>query len=109
MPKPVIPLGDTKKQLRLIDDLDVAAELIRLLQAGETLKMPRNRTMPSVGPHCNELRIRNRKINWRIIYRIDQDAIVIGSMFKKKTGDTPKKEIDKAKKRFKEYDIHRSG
>lgn len=42
--------------------------------------------------------------SWRIICRIDEDAIIIVGVFPKKTQKTPKKEIDLAKKRLKEYD-----
>jgi len=40
----------------------------------------------------------------RIIYRIDDDAIIILEVFKKKTQQTPKSIIDICKKRIKEYD-----
>jgi phage-related protein len=41
---------------------------------------------------------------WRIIYRIDQDAIVILEVFAKKTGKAPKKTIDVCKNRLRDYD-----
>jgi len=83
-----------------------AGYLLRKLQQGETLEMPDVRPMPSIGSHCLELMIpdnTNQK-NWRIIFRIDEDAIIIVGVFPKKTPKTPKKEIDLAKKRLKEYD-----
>jgi hypothetical protein len=33
--------------------------------------------MPSIGPYCHELRFPDRDQMWRIIYRIDPDAIII--------------------------------
>jgi len=60
--------------------------------------------MPSIGRGCHELRIPDEDSNWRIIYRTDFDAIVIGEVFAKKTGKTPKKVIDTCKRRFKRYD-----
>jgi len=84
----------------------IAGYLLRQLQQGENLEMPDARPMPSIGRHCLELRVPdnpNQK-NWRIICRIDEDAIVIVGVFPKKTQKTPKKEIDLAKKRLKEYD-----
>ena len=40
--------------------------------------------MPSIGARCHELRIPDDKVTWRIIYRIDDDAIVILDVFRKK-------------------------
>ncbi len=65
-------------------------------------------------PPCNDkarveaghwLRIRDENINWRIIYRIDPDAIVIVNVFKKKTQKTPRRIIDRCKERLKQYDL----
>ena len=78
--------------------------LFRLLQMGEKLKMPHSRPMPGIGSNCHELRINDEKNTWRIIYRIDDDAIIILEVFKKKTQQTPKNIIDICKKRIKEYD-----
>jgi phage-related protein len=60
--------------------------------------------MPSIGPRCHELRINDADATWRIIYRIDADAIIIGEVFSKKTGKTPKAVIDTCKRRFRDYD-----
>lgn len=60
--------------------------------------------MPSIGPHCHELRITDSDKIWRIVYRIDSDAIVIGDVFQKKTAATPAKVIDVCKSRFRIYD-----
>jgi len=81
-----------------------AGFLLRLLQRGETVTMPNSRPMPSVGKRCHELRIPDDKANWRIIYRIDADAIVIAEVFSKKTGKTPKNVIATCKTRLREYD-----
>jgi phage-related protein len=81
-----------------------AGTLLRRLQQGETLGMPHSRPMPSIGPRCHELRIRDDARNWRIMYRIDSDAIVIVDVFAKKSGATPKKVIDTCKARLKAYD-----
>lgn len=80
-----------------------AGTLLRRLQQGETIGMPHSRPMPSIGPRCHELRIRDEARNWRIVYRIDLDAIVIVEVFAKKTGATPKKVIDTCKARLKAY------
>jgi phage-related protein len=60
--------------------------------------------MPSIGPRCHELRINDADTTWRLVYRIDPDAIVIAEVFAKKTEKTPKDVIEACKKRLKEYD-----
>jgi len=60
--------------------------------------MPHSRPMQNIGSNCHELRINDGKSTWRIIYRIDDDAIIILEVFKKKTQQTPKKIIDIAKR-----------
>jgi phage-related protein len=81
-----------------------AGVLLRKLQRSEILSMPHSRPMPAIGPRCHELRINDAEFTWRIIYRLDADAVVIGEVFGKKTGKTPKTVIDICKKRFREYD-----
>jgi len=66
--------------------------------------MPHSRPMPTIGPRRHELRINDAEVTWRIIYRLDTDAIIIGEVFSKKTGKTPKKVIDICKRRFRDYD-----
>jgi phage-related protein len=78
--------------------------LLRLLQRGETIEMPRSRPMPSIGNRCHELRIVDRNMSWRIIYRIDTDAIVLLEVFMKKSNKTPRRIIDSCRQRLKEYD-----
>ena len=51
--------------------------LLHRLQQGETLSLPQSRPMPSIGKRCHELRITDENSIWRIIYRIDSDAIII--------------------------------
>jgi phage-related protein len=58
--------------------------LLRKLQAGQLLGMPHSRPMPSIGPSCHEIRIPDAGVTWRIIYRVDDDAIVIAEVFPKK-------------------------
>ena len=78
--------------------------LLRRLQRGESLGMPASRPMPSVGVRCHELRINDKTVTWRLMYRIDADAIVILDVFSKKTPTTPKSVIDACQRRLKEYD-----
>jgi phage-related protein len=81
-----------------------AGVLLRRLQQGENLGMPHSRPMPSIGTHCHELRIRDADNNWRIIYRIDDDAILIVEVFNKTTRATLTSVIDTCKKRLSKYD-----
>jgi phage-related protein len=80
--------------------------LLRQLQDSELLSMPISRPMPSIGKYCHELRIHDSENNkeWRIIYRIDDNFIVILDIFAKTTQKTPKQVIDNCQKRLKMYD-----
>ena len=80
-----------------------AGYFLRLLQKGVNLSMPYSRPMPTIGRGCHELRINDRQKMWRIVYRIDFDAVIIGGVFEKKTKQTPQHIIETSKKRFKEY------
>ena len=81
-----------------------AGFLLRLLQRSEKIAMPHSRPMPSIGRRCHELRVPDDKVSWRIVYRIDADAVVILEVFSKKTGKTPKSIIDICRSRLREYD-----
>lgn len=81
-----------------------AGFLLRRLQQGELLSMPHSRPMPSIGNRCHELRIVDKDKTWRIVYRIDSDAVVILEIFSKKTRETPATVIKACKKRLADYD-----
>jgi phage-related protein len=81
-----------------------AGTLLRRLQEGEVLGLPSSRPMPSIGPRCHELRVRDENRNWRIIYRLDADAIVIAEVFAKTTRQTPKHVVTTCKRRLRLYD-----
>ena len=68
--------------------------------------MPESRPMPSIGPRCHELRIAHHEQDktWRIIYRLDADAIVVVDAFSKKTRSTPTMAIRRASRRLQRYD-----
>ena len=82
-----------------------AGYLLRKLQRGEMLSLPHSRPMPSIGSSCHELRINDQAKTWRIIYRIDPDAIVLLEVFEKKTQKTPDQVIKRCKQRLHNYDI----
>ena len=78
--------------------------MLRLVQDGFPIGMPYSRPMPSIGPRCHELRIRDERHNWRVLYRIDDDVILVPVVFAKRTPKTPKKDIDLCKRRLKDHD-----
>jgi phage-related protein len=83
-----------------------AGYLLRRIQQGEKLSLPHSRPMPAIGPRCHELRIRDRDRIWRIVYRVDRDAIPILAIFEKKTATTPKTVIQDCQRRLRHYDEH---
>lgn len=80
-----------------------AGYLLRQLQQGEKLSLPHSRPMPSIGTRCHELRINDENKAWRIIYKIESDAIVILDVFEKKTQQTPVHVLETCRKRLKNY------
>jgi phage-related protein len=81
-----------------------AGFLLRRLQKGELLSLPHSRPMPSIGARVHELRITDRDRIWRIIYRIDADAIILVEVFAKKTRHTPVQVLEVAQQRLRTYD-----
>lgn len=81
-----------------------AGTLLRRVQTGEKLALPHSRPMPAVGSRCHELRIQDQDMTWRIMYRVDSDAVIIAGVFAKKTSATPQQVIDVCKQRLATYD-----
>ena len=81
-----------------------AGFLLRRLQQGELLNLPHSRPMPNIAPRCHELRVNDVNKTWRIIYRIDHDAIVVVDVFVKKTQKTPRHIIANCQRRLRLYD-----
>ena len=81
-----------------------AGVLLRRLQRGEKLQLPHSRPMPSIGLRCHELRIVDAGLSWRIIYRLDEDAVVIAEVFAKRTRATRGHVIEVCQKRLRDYD-----
>lgn len=59
--------------------------------------------MPIIGAGCHELRIVDTKANWRIMYYLAADAVVILDVFKKQTEATPKAVIAACQRRLGEF------
>ncbi len=81
-----------------------AGMLLRLLQEGERLGMPLAEPLPDVGPRCGALRVRDADHNWRIVYRIDTDAVLVIEVYPKKSRTIPAAVMKRCKKRLKQYD-----
>jgi phage-related protein len=59
--------------------------------------------MPVVGPACHELRVVDAGANWRIVYHLRADAVVILAVFTKKTRRTPVGQIEASRDRLRRY------
>ena len=81
-----------------------AGVLLRKLQQGEKLGLPHSRPMPVIGPRCHELRVPDATGTWRIVYRLDPDAVLIAEVFAKKTETTPHHVIQVCRRRLRAYD-----
>jgi phage-related protein len=103
--KPLVWLNGEVKSPPLSKEARIeAGYLLRLLQAGHSLSLPHSRPMPSVGARCHELRINDENATWRVLYRVDSDAVLVLEAFSKKTAKTPKSVVDTCKQRMKQYD-----
>ena len=78
--------------------------LLRELQDGIRLQMPQSRPMPVIGARCHELRVNDVNRTWRLVYRLDADAILILEVFEKKTSQTPTAVIAACRQRLQRYE-----
>jgi phage-related protein len=113
MPRPDKPLAWLHGEVRT-PPFSAAARreagmLLRQLQSGVLLTMPQSRPMPVIGARCHELRVSDALATWRIVYRIDPDAIVIAEVFSKKSRVTPRGVIDTSRRRLRAYDLAAAG
>ena len=107
--KPLVWLrGEVKTPPFTFDARIEAGVLLRRLQRGENLGLPHSRPMPTIGPRCHELRVQDQDKSWRIIYRIDVDAIVILEVFRKTTQQTPPRVIEDCMRRLINYEATKS-
>lgn len=105
VPKPLVWLhGEIKTPPFTAEIRQEAGMLLRLLQQGEQLGMPQAELLPDVGKRCGALRVRDAEHNWRIMYRIDTDAILILEVYSKKTRKIPDEVIERCQQRLKQYD-----
>jgi len=78
--------------------------LLRMLQEGEVLGMPHARHMPAIGPRCLELRVNDGGRAWRLVCRVDRDAVLVADVFEKKTRTLTDRIRQACRKRLKLYD-----
>jgi phage-related protein len=81
-----------------------AGFLLRQLQDGEPVKYPQAEPLPTVGPRCGALRVRDDKHSWRIMYRLDANAVLVVDVYAKKTPKISDEVIARCKRRLKDYD-----
>lgn len=83
-----------------------AGFLLRQLQGGVRLSMPKARNLPDVGARVVELRIRDAgaQATWRIVCRIDADAVIVAHWFDKNDNKMPRREIAAVQSRLARYD-----
>lgn len=103
--KPLVWLSGEVKTPPLSKEARIeAGYLLRMLLTGRALSLPHSRPLPTAGPRCHELRINDKTATWRIVYRIDDDAILILEVFPKKTSKMPRPVIEICRRRAKAYD-----
>ena len=77
--------------------------LLRQLQEGIALSLPASRPMPEIESGCHELRVKDGSYAWRIVYAVEQDAILILEVFGKGSKKTPMQVKEVSRKRVREY------
>jgi phage-related protein len=78
-------------------------DAVSLLEAGKTLSMPMNRSLASIYPGLQELRLKDRTDQIRVFYFIKKsEGIYMLHGMKKKTQEIPKRDIELIIKRIKE-------
>ncbi len=103
--KPLVWLhGEIKTPPFTVEGRQEAGMLLRLLQQGERLGMPQAEPLPDVSLRCGALRVRDAGHNWRIMYRIDADAVLILEVYSKKTRKIPGEVIERCQQRLRQYD-----
>jgi len=107
--RPLVVLhGEIKSPPLSAEARQEAGRLLRRVQRGLEVAMPHSRPMPSIGERVHELRINDRDASWRIVYRVDTNAILIVEVFRKKTQQTPPLIIAACKARLGTYDSGRT-
>ena len=81
---------------------DLADALARL-DAGLALSLPLSRPMPDIGRGVHELRLQDRSGAYRVVYALVlRETVHVLHAFKKTTQATSARDLELARKRFKE-------
>lgn len=103
--KEVIWNKEAKAFVRKLDDKtkkDIGT-LLMTLQSGHTLGEPISRPMRGIHPNAFELKVKDARGSYRVIYvMVVKNTIIIPHAFTKKTQETPLKEIETSKKRLRD-------
>jgi phage-related protein len=59
---------------------------------------------PVIGPRCGALRVRDKDHSWRIMFRVDADAVLVLDVYPKKTRKIPDEVVDRCRRRLQLYD-----
>lgn len=103
--KPLVwPHGEVKSPPFSLRARLEAGVLLRRLQQGDRIGLPHSRPMPAIGVRCHELRLADQGLAWRIVYRLDDDAVVLLEVFAKKSEATPKAVLENCRRRLRDYD-----
>ncbi len=103
--RPVLFHWRAKDEVRVLPR-DVRVKLgtaLMALQRGFNLAMPLSRPMPAVRVGVDELRLRGESGHYRVFYyRKSAAGILVLRAFQKKTPETPRTEIELARRRLTE-------
>jgi phage-related protein len=66
--------------------------------------MPHAEPLPIVGKRCGALRVRDAEQNWRIVYRVDSDAVLVLEVYAKKSRKVPDEVVKRCRQRLHQYD-----
>ncbi|RPJ78884.1 MAG: type II toxin-antitoxin system RelE/ParE family toxin [Alphaproteobacteria bacterium] len=97
------------KAMEFIRQLDTDTKreigtLLMLIQSGHMLNEPQSKPMKCIHKNAHELRVKDRKGIYRVIYVLNLENIIfIPHAFIKKTQKTPIKEINLSIKRLQEF------
>jgi len=102
--KPLVVMGGAIKSPPFsTDGRREAGYLLRMLQLGESIGMPHSRPLPAIGPGCHELRIVDQTAAWRIVYCVDEHAVVVLEVFAKKSQGLPRSILRTCQRRLAAY------
>ena len=91
-------IQDFPKEVRL-----TLGKAVFALQIGERLKMPLSKPVKQIDKGVEEIRIRDSSGIYRVFYLIHvKDVIIVFHAFKKKTRQTPQREIETGRQRLRE-------